>query len=168
MIVRLHKLYFVYIFMQLFVMIKSKNKGEIRLFQWILRRIKKNNKGFTLVELVVVIAILGILAAIAVPKLGASRRRAAITAHNVNVRTLMSAATMYIADDWDGEEVEWTAAGGTKADNQGWAPYLQEWPKVPKGIEDKDGGEIKGEYKVKIDTEGNITVTPEEKESNNE
>ena len=38
------------------------------------KKIKKNNKGFTLVELVVVIAILGILAAIAVPRFTGSRK----------------------------------------------------------------------------------------------
>ena len=100
------------------------------MFQWILKRIKKNNKGFTLVELVVVIAILGILVGIAAPRLGASRKRAAITAHNANVRTLMSAATMYIADDWDGEEVEWTKDG----EDDSWEKYLQEWPETPKGL----------------------------------
>lgn len=134
------------------------------MFQWILKKIKKNNKGFTLVELVVVIAILGILAAIAVPKLGASRKRAAITAHNANVRTLMSAATMYIADGGEIVETEWTATGGTKADDQEWAPYLQEWPKVPKGIEgelkDLNGNKFEGDYKVAVDEKGNITVVP--------
>ena len=60
------------------------------------KKIKKNNKGFTLVELVVVIAILGILAAIAVPRFTGSRKKAAVAAHNANVRTLESAANRYL------------------------------------------------------------------------
>ena len=58
----------------------------------------KKRKGFTLIELVVVIAILGILAAIAIPRLGKARDGADDAANNANIRTIESAMSLYEAD----------------------------------------------------------------------
>ena len=52
---------------------------------------KKSNKGFTLIELIIVIAILGIIAAIAIPKLTQIRYRAQV---NSDVRTAEEIARM--------------------------------------------------------------------------
>lgn len=145
------------------------------MFKWLSKRMIKNNNGFTLVELVVVIAILGVLAAIAVPKLTTSRKNAAKTAHNANIKTLENAASMYIAENGVPTEghVKWTSDGGKKAseindaetnENNKWALYLQEWPKIPEGLDkmkDTEGNEIDSntKYIVTIDTSGNISVT---------
>jgi type IV pilus assembly protein PilA len=63
---------------------------------------KNNKKGFTLVELMVVVAIIGILVAIAVPIYNASQDRAKANACKANLRTINGAISMYQANN-DGD-----------------------------------------------------------------
>lgn len=60
--------------------------------------LKNKKKGFTLLELLVVLAILAILIAIAVPVYKSQKEKAAITAHNANVRVLETAVESYRQD----------------------------------------------------------------------
>ena len=55
----------------------------------------KNRKGFTLVELVVVIAILGILAGLAIPRFMSATETARGARIIADMRTLESAETLY-------------------------------------------------------------------------
>jgi prepilin-type N-terminal cleavage/methylation domain-containing protein len=59
---------------------------------------KRNQKGFTLIELMIVIAIIGILAAIAIPQFQAYRERGFIASMQADTSSLRTAEEAYFAD----------------------------------------------------------------------
>ncbi|MFZ5644802.1 MAG: type II secretion system protein [Bacillota bacterium] len=87
-------------------------------------RATKNRKGFTLVELMVVMAIIGVLIAIALPVYNSATDGANKRVVEANLRTIDSAITQY------------KAANNTNTDPtqaQLSPGYLNSWPNTPAG-----------------------------------
>jgi type IV pilus assembly protein PilA len=119
-----------------------------------IRKMLKRQEGFTLVELMVAVVILGILAGIGVQQYGSIQRQAQIAAHNANVRIITNAANMYIMMNNEVPE------GGIDIDDLVSQSFLQEpAPKPPEGLDYmtmvKAG--LEGEYTL-------IVTPPEENE----
>jgi type IV pilus assembly protein PilA len=92
---------------------------------WFYKMMKKDSKGFTLVELMVVLLILGILVAIAVPIYNKSVGDANKKAIASNLRTIDGAITQYSTV----VDVGTTPPTATNLTGD----YIQVWPTNPKG-----------------------------------
>lgn len=91
--------------------------------------LKKNNqKGFTLVELMVVVVIIGVLVAIAIPVYNNASATARTNAIQANVRILKGAVSMYKSSN------SGTVTANATSNTQLVPNYIQEWPTGPAGV----------------------------------
>lgn len=88
---------------------------------------KLNKKGFTLIELMIVIAIIAILAAILVPNFVKARAQGQLTACKSNLKNIGTAMEMY-ASDHNGRYIPTGALAGSALTTQG---YMKVVPTCP-------------------------------------
>lgn len=100
--------------------------------------IRKSNKGFTLIELMIVVAIIGILAAIAIPNFLRFQLKSKSSEGKVNIAAIRTAEESYLAEfgqyvdataspavaDPGSSKVTWANVDGANAgfDQLGWSP----------------------------------------------
>lgn len=94
-----------------------------------MKMFKRNarRQGFTLIELMIVIAIIGVLAAIAVPNFKAARERANTRACYANQKTVVGAMEMYNLD----KNTKRTTLDATFFNDLKSGGYLQSVPQDP-------------------------------------
>jgi len=82
-----------------------------------IKKILKNKKGFTLIELVVVIAVLGMIAVVAVPKIAGITDKAKTNSDAQMIAVLNEAVERYVAESGDDKLSQITSTSATTAIN---------------------------------------------------
>ena len=111
------------------------------------------NRGFTLIEILIVVVILGILAAIVIPQFSSASQEAAVSSVRSQLQTLRSQVELYRV-----QNNAYPATGAISSDSTANVPggfqdlvdggYLQRLPEVPAGwqIDLADTGEITAQW----------------------
>jgi type II secretion system protein G len=102
----------------------------------VLLKEKKNNRaGFTLIELMLVVAIIGILGAIVIPRFAVSQEAARTARVQADLRTIESAMVMFEADVGivPATIAQMTSAHTPSGSIRSFGPYLKSTPVTPAG-----------------------------------
>lgn len=127
-----------------------------------IRKLLKKQEGFTLVELMIVVVILGILAGIGVQQYGNIQERARQAADDANKKVLTNAANMWLIMNggFDGATMTFPEDATDPDNNNALVPdYVEKWPTVPGSNEEyyvvtitKTGEDGSEGYSIKVTT----------------
>ena len=91
-----------------------------------MKRILRNQSGFTLIEMLIVIIIMGILAMVIIPQVGVSTDDAKLNTMQTNLLTLRNALELYYAQHNSRYPGAYLAGDGTTPTNNGTCPQAFE------------------------------------------
>lgn len=126
---------------------------------------KMNKKGFTLIEMLVVIAIIAVLVSIIIPVVGNSTDKAAAATNAANLRSCKAEiTTAYLTNDtgrWTFATIDSTGKGAvtTAAANLPTFKDMTTAPTAPTGVTFKGTYNADGGFAATYDANGNIVVT---------
>jgi len=98
-----------------------------------MRNKKPKNSGFTLVELLIVIAIVGILAAVVLVNLNSARNRSRDTKRVADARQVLTALELYFQDNggYPTPDIASLTGPDLNSGNPAWSTFLVNWPVAP-------------------------------------
>lgn len=126
---------------------------------------KLNKKGFTLAELLIVVAIIGILVAISIPIFTSQLRKARLATNQANARAAYAAATAALLDSQETETqgnftyTVATASVGTRDDYSvlGTTSAIQSWTVDTEINSKKLGDAVATSWEVAIKSDGSVS-----------
>ena len=129
-----------------------------------MRKIRTSKKGFTLAELLIVVAIIGVLVGISIPIFSAQLKKSRIATNQANARACYAAAKAAYLDDstvlagtYDvatgAYDPTGTACSTDIADSEG----INTWAKDTT-ISDKIDDKVATAWSITLDADGNVTA----------